>query len=134
MERSIWYAAPHQRVLTVVSAAKTPSFREQLRCTTHPRYHTVHLSITKRLSPIKQYAWNTESNACISLCNSKYFLCYPYYVAGSSGQLVRGRYEAKMGPRNPLHGGSVDVQTGALRFQARHLHFSVSDGVESIPA
>lgn len=63
VECSLWYASPH-RVLLVFPAAKTPSFRHELRHAS-PGHKPAKLPAAKRFAATERYSRDPRSYAAI---------------------------------------------------------------------
>jgi hypothetical protein len=96
MECSVWYASPH-RVLLVIPAAKTPTFRHELRYAP-TRLQFAELPIIECFATAKRHPGTTKPTAAyFELRSCESVLCHPNYVARGGCQLISTRGQERMG-------------------------------------
>jgi hypothetical protein len=118
VECSVWYASPH-RVLLVIPAAKTPTFRHELRYAP-TRHQFAKLPTVKCFATAKCHPGTTKpTTSYFELRSCESILCHPHHVARSRCQLLPTRSQERMGSGELLNGRPVDVQAGTMSCQQK---------------
>jgi hypothetical protein len=97
MECCLWYASPY-RVILVVSAAKTPPSRKQLRPTDSPGNQPAQLPDGQCVASDEQHPCDAKPATFFDKLSQR-LLCHSYHVARGRCKLLPGRDETEMGRR-----------------------------------
>lgn len=118
MECSLWYASPY-RVLLVFSAAKSPTFRHELRHASSG-YEFAKLPAAERLTTTKRYPRNARpAPSILELRRCHSVVCHTNHVARGGSQFIPRWAQAKMGPRQLFHGRPIYVQTRTMIYSEK---------------